>query len=154
MIHGERLCAQNTLKVFLTKRIGSLCEQCVCVCSVCVVQEFIMCRHSNRGGHYMSEIWEENNSFLKNIKADECMKRTVTHTCAREHTTNALIVSLSHMLHISVINIRSLIVTYLQIYYFKPSTSSPNDCFHLQASSSTSPFNSTNLNANRQLLIR
>lgn len=68
MIHGERLCAENTLKVFLTKRIG-VCVQCVC--NVCVMQEFIMCRHSNRGGHYMSEIWEENNSFLKDIKADE-----------------------------------------------------------------------------------
>lgn len=64
----------------------------------------------------MSEIWGENNSFLKDIKADECMK-TQLRTRAREHTTDALIVSLSHMLHISVINICSLIVTYLQIYY-------------------------------------
>lgn len=42
------------------------------------------------------------------------MKRQL-RTRAREHTTNALIVSLSHMF--SVINICSLIVTYLEIYY-------------------------------------
>lgn len=41
------------------------------------------------------------------------MKRQL-RTRAREHT-NALIVSLSHMF--SVINICSLIVTYLEIYY-------------------------------------
>lgn len=67
----------------------------------------------------MSEIWEENNSFLKDIKADECMKMTFTHTRAREHTSNVLIVSLSHMLHINVINICSLIVTYFQIYFLR-----------------------------------
>lgn len=148
-----RDCAQKTRSRFfwqnaLAHCVSTVCVQCVC--NVCVMQEFIMCRHSNRGGHYMSEIWEENNSFLKDIKADEWMKRQL-RTRAREHTTNALIVSFSHVqCYKHLFTYRHILANIL----FKPSTSSPNDCFHLQASSSTSPFNSTNLNANRQLLIR